>query len=38
MFNLSVLEYNGDNRWNYPNPVVRQSESFQTALQNAQLP
>ncbi len=32
MFNLSVLEYNGNNRWDYPNPVVRQNESFQTAL------
>jgi len=36
MFNLSALEYNGDNRWNYPNPAVRQSESFQTALRDAQ--
>ena len=36
MFNLSVLEYNGDHRWNYPNPVVKNSESFQVALQDAQ--
>lgn len=36
MFNLSVLEYNGDHRWNYPNPLVKNIESFQAALQNAQ--
>jgi energy-coupling factor transporter ATP-binding protein EcfA2 len=35
LFNLSVLEYNGTNRWNYPNPVVKRSEYFQKALQNA---
>jgi len=32
LFNTSVLEYNGDNRWNYPNPVVMQNEFFQQAL------
>lgn len=32
LFNTSVLEYNGLDRWNYPNPAVRQSELFQTAL------
>jgi hypothetical protein len=32
LFNTSVLEYNGDNRWNYPNPMVIQSELFQTIL------
>lgn len=32
LFNLSVLEYNGTNRWNYPNPVVQRSEAFQDAL------
>jgi Cdc6-like AAA superfamily ATPase len=32
LFNTSVLEYNGDNRWNYPNPVVMQNEFFQKAL------
>lgn len=31
LFNLSVLEYNGDRRWNYINPVIRQSEPFQEA-------
>jgi hypothetical protein len=33
LFNVSVLEYNGNSRWNYPNPVVKQNESFQAALQ-----
>lgn len=33
LFNTSVLEYNGLDRWNYPNPAVRQSQLFQTALE-----
>jgi ABC-type iron transport system FetAB ATPase subunit len=32
LFNTSVLEYNGLDRWNYPNPVMKQSAFFQTAL------
>jgi energy-coupling factor transporter ATP-binding protein EcfA2 len=32
LFNTSVLEYNGTDRWNYPNPVVLHSELFRTAL------
>ncbi|MEH1946730.1 MAG: hypothetical protein V7K77_07195 [Nostoc sp.] len=36
LFNTSVLEYNGDKRWNYPNPVVKRNEFFQQALQSAQ--
>jgi len=35
LFNTSVLEYNGKNRWNYPNPVVKQIDQFQKALQQA---
>ncbi|MHC5821918.1 MAG: hypothetical protein ACYT04_40155 [Nostoc sp.] len=35
LFNTSVLEYNGDKRWNYPNPVVKQNEFFQKALESA---
>jgi hypothetical protein len=35
LFNTSVLEYNGDKRWNYPNPVVKQNEFFQKALEAA---
>ncbi len=36
LFNLSVLEYNGDRRWNYINPAIKQSELFQTALTHEQ--
>jgi hypothetical protein len=36
LFNTSVLEYNGLDRWNYPNPAVRQSSLFQTALKELQ--
>ncbi|MBF2089449.1 MAG: ATP-binding protein [Synechococcales cyanobacterium K44_A2020_017] len=35
LYNTSVLEYNGLDRWNYPNPAVRQSHLFQAALQEA---
>jgi energy-coupling factor transporter ATP-binding protein EcfA2 len=35
LFNTSVLEYNGKNRWNYPNPVVKQNDEFQKALRDA---
>ncbi|MDJ0618172.1 MAG: AAA family ATPase [Calothrix sp. MO_192.B10] len=35
LFNTSVLEYNGNKRWNYPNPVVKKNEFFQKALQSA---
>ncbi len=35
LFNTSVLEYNGDNRWNYPNSVVLDSEFFQEAFADA---
>jgi len=29
------LEYNGDKRWNYPNPVVKRNEFFQKAIKSA---
>ena len=35
LFNLSVLEYNGDERWNYINPVILRSPRFKKALQQA---
>ena len=35
LFNTSVLEYNGKNRWNYPNPLVKQIDEFQKALEQA---
>lgn len=36
LFSTAVLEYNGNNRWVYPHPVVRQSELFKRALANLQ--
>jgi histone H3/H4/energy-coupling factor transporter ATP-binding protein EcfA2 len=38
LFNISVFEYNGSSRWNYINPVVRQSNAFQEALKAAANP
>ncbi|MEH1904742.1 MAG: P-loop NTPase fold protein [Nostoc sp.] len=35
LFNTSVLEYNGEKRWNYPNAVVKQNEFFQKAIESA---
>jgi AAA ATPase domain len=35
LFNTSVLEYEGDRRWNYVNPVIRRSEAFLEALRDA---
>jgi energy-coupling factor transporter ATP-binding protein EcfA2 len=32
LFNTSVLEYNGKQRWNYPHPTVMQIDAFQRAL------
>ena len=36
LFNLSVLEYNGNSRWNYVNPLVKQSYGFQQVLESIQ--
>jgi GTPase SAR1 family protein len=36
LFNTSVLEYNGTQRWNYVNPVVKYSDAFQKALKAIQ--
>ncbi len=33
LFNTSVLEYNGKNRWNYVNPLIKQINAFQKALE-----
>lgn len=35
LFSTAVLEYNGENQWKYPNPVVRRSELFKRALLDA---
>jgi hypothetical protein len=32
IFNTSALEYNGNERWNYINPVVKSIECYQNAL------
>jgi hypothetical protein len=38
LFNTSVLEYeSSDRRWNYINPVIKQSDAFRKALTNANL-
>lgn len=36
LFNLSVLEYNGDRRWNYMNPVIKKCDAYREALRLAQ--
>jgi len=38
LFNTSVLEYNGDRRWNYISPVVKHSDAYQQALAHAAHP
>ncbi len=35
LYNTSVMEYNGNQRWNYVNPAVRASNLFQEALERA---
>ena len=37
LFNLSLLKYNGNSRWNYVNPLVKQSYAFQPALESIQV-
>lgn len=32
LFNTSVLEYNGKQRWNYPHPTVMQIDAFKRAV------
>lgn len=34
LFNTSVLEYNGQRRWNYPHSIVMEIDAFQQALQS----
>ena len=36
LFSTAVLEYNGNNRWVYPHPLIRRSELFRQALANLQ--
>ncbi|MEA5470964.1 hypothetical protein [Spirulina sp. 06S082] len=36
LFNVSILEYQGETRWNYPNPLVKRIEKFKKAMANLQ--
>lgn len=36
LFSTAVLEYNGENRWVYPHPLIRRSELFRKALVDLQ--
>ena len=36
MFNTSVLEYNGNKRWNYVNPLIKRIDAFQKAVSQEQ--
>ena len=36
LFNVSLLKYNGNSRWNYVNPLVKQSYAFKQALESIQ--
>lgn len=36
LFSTAVLEYNGNNRWVYPHPMVRRSDIFKRALREFQ--
>jgi len=38
LFSTAALEYNGNRRWVYPHPAIRQSEIFQRAVKDAQSP
>jgi hypothetical protein len=37
LFNVSVVEYNGNSRWNCVNPLLKQSYAFQQALESLQV-
>ena len=36
LFNTTVLEYNGSDRWNYPNPLLMRSHAFKRAIATRQ--
>jgi hypothetical protein len=38
LYNTAVLEYNGSDRWNYPNPLLLRSNAFKKALDTLQSP
>jgi transcriptional regulator with AAA-type ATPase domain len=34
LYSTAVLEYNGTDRWNYPNPLLMKSHAFQKAMKS----
>jgi energy-coupling factor transporter ATP-binding protein EcfA2 len=38
LFSSAVLEYNGSDRWNYPNPLLMRSNAFNRAINSPQSP
>jgi AAA ATPase domain len=36
LFSTALLEYNGSERWNYPNPLLMRSNAFTKAIDNLQ--
>lgn len=34
LYSTAVLEYNGNDRWNYPNPLLMKSHAFQKAMKS----
>jgi hypothetical protein len=36
LFSTALLEYNGNDRWNYPNPLLMRSNAFTKAIQTSQ--
>jgi hypothetical protein len=33
LFSTALLEYNGNDRWNYPNPLLMRSNAFTKVLE-----
>jgi hypothetical protein len=38
LFSSAVLEYNGSDRWNYPNPLLMRSNAFTRAINSPPTP
>lgn len=36
LFSTALLEYNGSERWNYPNPLLMRSNAFKRTIENLQ--
>jgi hypothetical protein len=37
LYNTAVLEYNGSDRWNYPNPLLMRSRAFRKAIASSEV-